>query len=51
MANRNIDVMVTKEGLVIPMDILRDSHIGDTVGIVKKEDLVIIKQKIFLQMR
>ena len=47
MADGTVDVTVTKEGLVIPMDILQNSHIGDTVGIVKKEDLIIIKQKSF----
>ena len=45
MSNGNVDVTVTKEGLVIPMNLLKDSHIGDNVGIVKKEDLIIIKEK------
>jgi hypothetical protein len=47
MSNGNVDVTVTKEGLVIPMNLLKDSHIGDNVGIVKKEDLIIIKEKSF----
>ncbi len=47
MANGQVSVTVTKEGLVIHKNLPHGSHIGDTVSIVKKEDLIIIKEKSF----
>ncbi len=43
MTNGNVDVKVTKEGIIIPANVLLDLHITEEVEVMKMEDFIIIK--------